>query len=35
MVEEIITEGPFHVYCSEQFNLFNFHGKVQSEVANE
>jgi len=26
------TEGPVYRYCSEQFNPFHFHGKVQQEV---
>ena len=26
--EEISTEGPFHIYCSEHFNPLKAHGKV-------
>ena len=29
------TEGPIHIYCSEPFNPFYSHGKVQLEVAIE
>ena len=25
--KKISTEGPIHIYCSEQFNQFDAHGK--------
>jgi len=33
--EEISTEGHIHIYCSEQFNLLDSHGKVHIEVTGE
>jgi len=33
--EEISTEGPIHIYWSEPFNPFQFHGKVQLEFTIE
>jgi len=33
--EEISTERPIHLYCSEQFNPFASHGKLQLEVTIE
>ena len=33
--EEISTKGPINLYCSEQFNPFVSHGKLQLEVTIE
>jgi len=33
--EEICTEDPIHINCSEQFNPLDSHGKVQLEVTTE
>jgi len=33
--KEISTEWPIHIYCSEQFNILNYFGKVQLEVTTE
>jgi len=33
--DEISTEGPFHICCSEQFNLLDSHDKVQLEFTTE
>jgi len=33
--EEISTEGPIHIYFSEQFNPFDLHCKVQLEFTIE
>jgi len=30
--EEVSTEGPIQIYCSEPLNAFDSHGKVQLEV---
>jgi len=35
LAEDISTEGPFNIYCSEQFNPFDSSGKVQLEVSVE
>jgi len=35
LVEEISTKGHIHIYWSEKFNPFKFHGKVQLEFTIE
>ena len=33
--EEISTEGPIHLYCSQPFNPFHSQGEVQLKVTIE
>jgi len=33
--EEIITQGPIHIYCSKQFNPIDSRGKGQPEITIE